>query len=130
MWYHNNNLIDTIDDEYVAFVYMITNLINNKRYIGLKTTKSSKIKKVKGRRKRYKVESDWRTYWSSCEQLKNDVITYGENNFKREIMHFCKSKGTANYLEAKEQFLHKVLEDSGWYNNIVNCRVHRKHLKL
>lgn len=131
MWYYNNEVVEQIDDKYLAFVYLITNLTNGKKYIGLKTTKSSKTKTIKGKKKKFKVESDWRDYWSSSEELKADVKLLGEENFKREILHFCLNKGTANYLEAREQFDNRVLEKPDkWYNGIINCRVHWSHIKL
>lgn len=131
MWYYNNEVVEQIDDKYLAFVYCIENLTNGKKYIGLKTTKSSKTKTVKGKKKKFKVESDWRDYWSSSEELKNDVKLLGEENFKREILYFCLNKGTANYLEAREQFDKRVLENPDkWYNGIINCRVHWSHIKL
>lgn len=116
---------------YYGFVYVITNLLSGKRYIGKKFFWSTKRRQVNKVRKRYKAESDWRDYWSSSEELKADVLALGSENFKREIIHLCLNKGTANYLEAKEQFLFGVLEQPDlWYNSWIQCKVHRKHLKL
>jgi len=79
---------------------------------------------------RSKIESDWRTYWSSSKEVIDDVKTLGEDKFKREILMFCLSKGTASYFEAKFQMQNEVLEHPDmWYNGIVNCRVHRSHIK-
>jgi hypothetical protein len=131
MWYYNNEPVEEIDPKYLAFVYLITNIESNKKYIGLKTTKSKKTKQVKGKKKRFTVESDWRDYWSSSEELKNDIELLGKDSFKREILYFCLNKGTANYLEAREQFDKRVLENPDlWYNGIINCRVHWSHVKL
>lgn len=130
-WYYNDLPVDQIDDKYTAFVYLITNLTNNKRYIGLKLTKFSKTKQVKGKKKRIKVESDWRDYWSSSEELQREVKDIGPDKFRRDILYFCLNKGTANYLEAREQFDRRVLEHPDlWYNGIINCRVHKNHIKL
>jgi hypothetical protein len=130
MWLYQNQPVEEIDPKYTAFVYLITNLVNGKQYIGLKLTKFAKTKQVKGKKKRYKVESDWREYWSSSEELKQEVEKLGEESFKREILYFCLNKGTANYLEAREQFDRRVLEHPDkWYNSIVNCRVHRNHIR-
>jgi hypothetical protein len=110
---------------------MITNLIDGRRYIGKKLTKFTRSKVVKGKKKRVKVDSDWKTYWSSSEELKKDVAELGEENFKREILHYCLSKGTSTYLEAREQFMNCVLEHPDmWYNGHIQCRVHRSHLKF
>ena len=131
MWYYNNEPVEEIDTKYLAFVYLITNITNDKKYIGLKTTKSKKTKQVKGKKKRFTVESDWRDYWSSSLELKTDIELLGKDSFKREILYFCLNKGTANYLEAREQFDKRVLENPDmWYNGIINCRVHWSHVKL
>jgi len=130
-WYFNNQPIEEIEPQYLAFVYLITNIQTDKKYIGLKTTKSMKTKTVKGKKKRFKIESDWRDYWSSSEELKKDIELLGKESFKREILYFCLNKGTANYLEAREQFDKRVLENPDeWYNGIINCRVHWSHVKI
>lgn len=117
--------------EYYGFVYIITNLLSGRQYIGKKFFWSIKRKQVNKVRKRYKVESDWKDYWSSSEELKEDVHSLGTENFKREIIHLCKSKGTTNYFEAKEQFLRSVLENKdGWYNTWISVKVNRSHIKL
>ena len=117
--------------EYYGFVYIITNLLSGRQYIGKKFFWSIKRKQVNKARKRYKVESDWKDYWSSSEELKEDVLSLGTENFKREIIHLCKSKGTTNYFEAKEQFLRSVLENKdGWYNTWISVKVNRSHIKL
>lgn len=115
--------------EYYGFVYCITNLLSGRRYIGKKFFWSLKRKQVNKVRKRYKVESDWKDYWSSSDELKEDVRTLGPELFKREILHLCKSKGTTNYLEAKEQFQREVLESKDWYNSWIQVKVHRSHVK-
>lgn len=138
-WYYKGEPVEQIDDKYTGFVYLITNLATDKKYIGKKLTKFSKtnIKTVKlknGTKKkkkiRSKVDSDWKTYWSSSKEVIEDVKTLGEDKFKREILMFCLSKGTASYFEAKFQMQNEVLEHPDkWYNGIVNCRVHRSHIK-
>lgn len=129
-WLYNGQPIEEIDDKYIGFVYLITNLKDGRRYIGKKLTKFSKTKVVKGKKKKYKVDSDWKTYWSSSEEVKKDVETHGQDNFKREIIHFCLTKGSTSYFEAKEQFINEVLEHPEmWYNGQIQCRVHRSHIK-
>lgn len=119
---------DMIGDNY-GFVYVITNLITNKKYIGKKFFYSSKTKQVKGKKKRFKISSDWQTYYGSNEELKKDVIIHGKENFKREILHLCLTKGTTGYLEAKEQFLNCVLENENYYNTWIMVRVRDSHIK-
>lgn len=130
-WYHDGQEVAEIDlKKYAAFVYLITNLKTDRLYIGLKQTSFAKTKQVKGKKKRIRVESDWRDYWSSSEELKKDVETLGEQSFKREILYFCEMKSHANYLEAREQMDRRVLENPDkYYNGIINCRVSRNHIK-
>ena len=131
MWYHNNKEIGEDEIEgYIGFVYIITNLTNNKRYIGKKLFKSTRTKTIKGKRKKVKTDSGWRDYWGSNALLQAEVKELGESNFRREILHLCKSKGTANYLEMKEQIDHRVLESDQWYNDQIYVRVHRSHIKF
>jgi hypothetical protein len=138
-WYYKGEPVEEIDEKYTGFVYIITNLVTDKKYIGKKLSKFSKtnvrtIKLKNGTKKkkkiRSKVESDWKTYWSSSKEVIDDVKILGEDKFKREILMFCLSKGTASYFEAKFQMQNEVLEyPDKWYNGIVNCRVHRSHIK-
>ena len=127
MWLYNNEIFEEVGD-YVGFVYCITNLTNNKKYLGKKNFYFSKSKTVKGKKKRFKVESDWRDYYGSNKELNADVTLHGEGNFRREILKLCKSKAEFGYYEAKYQFDNKVLESDDWYNSWIMCRIHKKHL--
>ena len=126
-WLYNDNLFEDIAD-YVGFVYLITNLQNGKKYIGKKNFYFSKTRTVKGKKKRSKVESDWKKYFGSNKELLEDVEKLGQENFKREIIKLCKSKGEFGYYEAKYQFENNVLESNDYYNTWIMVRVHKKHL--
>lgn len=132
MWiYQNKEFSESDIGKYVGYVYLITNKTNNRQYIGKKLFWFSKTRTVKGKKKKEKALSDWQTYWSSSEELKNDVVTLGEDNFTREILYLCSNKGTMSYLEAREQFARRVLEFPDlWYNGIIQCKIHRTHVKL
>lgn len=129
-WYYNNEIFteEMIGDNY-GFVYVITNIQSNKKYIGKKFFYSLRSKQVKGKRKRIKISSDWQTYYGSNAELQNDVKTLGEETFTREIIHLCKTKGVCGYLEAKEQFNRNVLETDDYYNSWIMVRVRQSHLK-
>jgi hypothetical protein len=125
-WTYKNKIITEIPDGVEAFVYLITNLTNNRKYIGKKLAKFKTTKpplKGKKNKRRGTKESDWQTYWGSSDHLNADVLTLGADKFTREIIHFCPSRGVASYLEAKEQFNRKVLETDEYYNGIINVRV-------
>ena len=127
--YKENDFTEDMIGDYYGFVYRITNLVDGKQYIGKKFFYSSKTKQVKGKKKRFKVSSDWQTYYGSNEELKKDVIIHGKENFERKILHLCLTKGTAGYLEAKEQFVNGVLESDDYYNTWIMVRVRDSHIK-
>jgi hypothetical protein len=125
-WTYKGNSIEEIPEGYIGFVYLITNLTNNRKYIGKKLAQFKKSKpplKGKKLRRKYTVESDWKDYWSSSDNLKADVETLGKEQFSREILYWCTSKAELSYLEAKEQFDRRVLETDDYYNGIINVRV-------
>ena len=129
-WTYQGQELQEIPEGYTAFVYLITNKLTNKKYIGKKLFYFTKTKSVKGKKKRIKQESDWKEYWSSSDDVKKDVKEYGEENFSREIIKLCINKGSASYFEAKEQFINEVLEKpEEWYNGQIQVRVHRTHIK-
>ena len=125
-WYYNNKEISELPEDCEAFVYLITNLTNNKKYIGKKLAKFKTTKpplKGKKNKRRGTKESDWRTYWGSSDHLNADVLELGEEQFKREILYYCPSRVVASYIEAREQFERRVLETDDYYNGIINVRV-------
>jgi hypothetical protein len=129
-WIYNGEAFLEPGDNY-GFVYIITNKIDNRQYIGKKFFWSIRRKQVKKVRRRVTTESDWKTYWSSSDELQSDVQRLGVENFTREIIHLCPNKGTANYLEAKEQFTRSVLENKDlWYNSWISVKVMRSHVRL
>ena len=119
---------DLIGDNY-GFVYEITNLTNNKKYIGKKFFYFAKTKQVKGKKKKYKAPSDWPTYYGSSDALQKDILELGKDNFTREILYLCKSKGECGYIEAREQFVKRVLESDDYYNTWIMCRIRKSHIK-
>ena len=89
MWTFNNEEYNITPEEYQGFVYQITELHTNKKYIGKKNFWKPKIlpiNKTRKRRVRTRVESDWKTYFSSSQQIQKIVEEAGEDKFKREIL--------------------------------------------
>jgi hypothetical protein len=125
-WTYQGKTIDELPEGYIGFVYLITNLTDNRKYIGKKLAQFKKSRpplKGKKNRRKYTVESDWRDYWGSSDRLNEDVNTLGTDKFSREILFFCRSRAELSYLEAKEQFDRRVLETDDYYNGIINVRV-------
>lgn len=131
MWIKENKEFTEIPDKCIGFVYKITNLLNGREYFGKKLFFFSKTKVINKKKKKVKTESDWKEYYSSSEDLKQDVLKLGKENFKREILYLCQNKGSMGYLEAKLQFQYEVLENPDrFYNRQISCRIHWKHVKI
>ncbi len=125
-WTYRNEIVEEIPEGYIGFVYLITNLITGRKYIGKKLAQFKRTKpplKGKKLKRRSVVESDWREYWGSSDKLQADVTQLGPENFTREILYYCQSKAEMSYLEAREQFERKVLETDDYYNGIINVRI-------
>ena len=137
-WLYENTLIESLPEDCVGFVYLITNKQSGRQYIGKKLAKFSrttyrmvKLKNGKKKRKkiRGKIESDWQTYYGSNTELNADVARLGVDNFAREVLYYCSSKAECSYIEAREQFRHRVLESDDYYNGQISVRVHGSHIK-
>jgi hypothetical protein len=137
MWFFENSPVESLPENCAGFVYLITNLTNQRKYIGKKLAKFSKttyrtVRLKNGTKKkkriRSKIDSDWQTYYGSSPELLRDVEQLGTENFSREILYYCKSKAECSYIEAREQFARHVLESTDYYNGIINCRIHGSHI--
>ena len=117
--------------EYFGFVYLITNLDNDKMYVGKKwfwSTRKLPPLKGKTRKRRVQKESDWQKYYGSSDEVKLLVEQHGEDNFDREILRLCKTKGECSYYELVEQVDREVLLRDNYYNSFIGVKIHSKHL--
>lgn len=137
-WTYQNSEVSELPEDCIGFVYLITNTVTGRRYIGKKLAKFSKttyktVKLKNGTKKkkkiRSKIDSDWQEYYGSSVELSKDIDTLGKDKFTREILHYCKSKAETSYVEAREQFDRKVLESDDYYNGHIQVRVHGSHIK-
>ena len=130
-WYYEEKPFesDNIGDNY-GFVYLIINKINHKKYIGRKYF--WQFRTPRGKKRKVKSESDWKNYYGSCPELKEDIDKLGRENFSRTILSLHKTKGKTNYEETRQLFINNVLTeslDNGdplFYNSNVLSRYFRK----
>ena len=128
-WEFQGQRIEEIPSDVIGFVYQITNTTNGRMYIGKKLARFKRSRPpLKGRKnkRRYNVDSDWKDYYGSSDELTIDVNRLGKDKFTREILFWCKSKAELSYVEAREQFARKVLESNDYYNGHIRVRVHGK----
>jgi len=136
-WLYQNTPVETLPDSCVGFVYLITNNLTGRKYIGKKLAKFSKttyktVKQKNGIKKkkriRSKIDSDWQQYYGSSVELSADIEKLGTDNFTREILYYCASKSECSYIEAREQFSRRVLESQDYYNGHIQVRVHGRQI--
>ena len=132
MWIYEGKEFDETPEEYQGFVYEITELDTGMKYIGKKffwKPKKLPVTKTRRRAVRTRSESDWRKYYGSSTEVKMLVEEKGSDNFKREILKLCRTKGECSYYEAKLQFERDVLlKPDEYYNAFIGCKIHRKHI--
>jgi hypothetical protein len=133
MWFYKEEIVKELPEECVGFVYIITNTVSGRMYVGkklarFKTTRYKMHTQKNGKKVRKKIRgavaSDWQEYYGSSDQLNRDVELLGRDQFRREILYYCRSKAECNYIEAREQFTRKVLESDQYYNGHIRVRVH------
>lgn len=130
-WYYNSVPFtsDNIGD-YFGFVYLIQNNINGRKYIGRKYFFS--FRTPKGKKRKVKIESDWKKYYGSCPELKEDIQKYGRESFARTIISLHKTQKRTNFEETTQLFKNNVLTESlddgtpTWYNSNILGKFYRK----
>jgi hypothetical protein len=130
-WMYNGKPFESSDiQDYFGFVYLIENNLNGRKYIGRKYLWS--FRTPKGKKRKVKSESDWKNYYGSCPELKEDIEKFGRENFSRTIISLHKTKGKTNYEETRQLFVNNVLTESldngepKFYNSNVLSRYFRK----
>lgn len=130
-WYYNGEPFESKDiEDYFGFVYLIENKLNSRKYIGRKYL--WQFRTPKGKSRKVKSESDWKKYYGSCPELKEDIIKFGRENFNRTILSLHKTKGKTNYEETRQLFTNNVLTESldngepAFYNSNILSRYYRK----
>lgn len=136
-WTFNNQPITSLPPDVVGFVYLITCTLTQKKYVGKKIAHFAKttykvVKLKNGTKKKKKIRSqvpsDWKDYYGSNTDLNADILRIGDQNFTREILHYCKTKAEMSWLELKEQVDRQVLHRSDYYNQWISVKVSKRQL--
>ena len=80
------------------YIYLTTNLINNKKYIG----------------QHYGELND--SYLGSGSLFKKALLKYGKMNFKKEILEICNNYEELNQAEQKWINFYNAVNDNNFYN--------------
>ena len=126
--YHNKEFTGEEIGEYFGMVYLITNVKTGRKYVGKKFFTKAARRQVKGKSKKVRVASDWEKYFGSNKVIQEEVKTLGEDVFKREILHLCKTRSECSYWETWEIFNRDALRTDDYYNDWVSCRIRKAHL--
>ena len=128
-WYYDGKILEEPPEDAFGFVYLIECFKNGKKYYGKKLLTKAAYKQVKGKRKKIRKQSDWKTYFGSSKELLEDVKLFGEDCFKRTILRFCKSRGECNYFESKYILESDAIISDKFYNDWLTVKVSSSHLK-
>jgi len=130
-WTYNGKVFVSSDiQDHFGFVYHIKNNLNGREYVGRKYF--WQFRTPKGKKRKVKSESNWKDYYGSCPELKEDIDKFGRENFSRTILSLHKTKGKTNFEETRQLFAHNVLTeglDDGtprYYNSNILNRYFRK----
>jgi hypothetical protein len=149
-WLYENKEIteEVIPEEAAGFVYKITHIPTGKYYIGKKSLESVRTVKI-GKRELEKIKeerkaagiggraplkkkvrkvSDWGTYYSSNEWIKEQIKEGNASDFQREIIQFCNSKKSLSYYEVYWMFKYDILSDENCLNGNISGKFYRKDL--
>ena len=130
-WLYKNTTFSSDDiGDFFGYVYLITNNENGRQYIGRKYF--WQFRTPKGKKRKVKSESDWKKYYGSCPELKEEIRQFGKQNFSRTILSIHKTPGKTNYEETRQLFTNNVLTESldkgvpRYYNSNILSRYFRK----
>lgn len=130
-WNFNEKPIDEADvpEKAIGFIYLITNNVTGKLYLGRKLLTKAGTKVVAGTKKKIRKDSDWKEYWSSSPDLQLQIVEHGKENFKREILMFATTKSSLNYMEEMALHIVGALESDKWANGNIRAKVFRRNLQ-
>ena len=130
-WIYNGKAFESSDiGDAFGFVYCISCNETQREYIGRKYF--WQFRTPKGKKRKVKSESDWKKYYGSCPELKEEIIQLGKQNFSRTILSLHNTKGQTNFEDTRQLFVKGVLTESlsdgtpKYYNSNILSRYFRK----
>lgn len=90
-------------DKKYGFIYITTNLINGRKYIG---------------QKKYDKDGEWKNYLGSGTIIKQAIKKYGKENFQREIIEECETSKELNIREVYWINFYNAKESEEFYNMV------------
>lgn len=125
-WIYKNQTLtdDLIPEKSLGFLYKITHISTGKWYIGRKLLTKPKTTTVAGKKKKVRVESDWKDYWSSNTEIQ-EAAKIAPQDFSREILIFVTTKGAMAYAEEFLLYKSGALFDPLCYNGNIRAKIMR-----
>ena len=131
-WYFYNTPIEFTENDikdHFGFIYIISNVATGRKYVGKKFFTKSKIKQTNGKKKKIRIESDWKDCYGSNKELLDEIAINGKDQYVREILHLCRTRSELSYWESWEIFCRHALLSDSYYNSWISCRIRKSHLK-
>jgi len=115
-------------DEWYGFIYLVKDTISGKMYIGKKNFKTNRNIKLgkkeikalpitrgrKASKKQVIAESDWKTYYGSADEIKNNP---DKSHYERYLLKLARSSKELTYFELKYLCVYEVLEKPDLFIN-------------
>ena len=117
--------IEAVPKNAIGFIYLITQVSTGKKYIGRKLLTKAATKTVNGKKKKLRVESDWKDYWSSSPKIKQWIDENGYDDFRREVLLFVESKSQLMYAEEAALYHVDALLRDDFLNDNIRSKVMR-----
>lgn len=127
-WIYQGQALEEIPEKSYGFVYIIRQKSTGKQYIGRKYFTKAGYKTVNKKRKKIRLESDWRDYWGSSPALLKAIEQFGQDDFEREIVRICYNRSECSYYESKLIFEHDAILSESFFNDWVSVKISSVHV--
>jgi hypothetical protein len=131
MWLYKGKELteDDVPAKMIGFIYLITQVSTGRKYLGKKLLTKAATKTVNGKKKKIRLPSDWQNYWSSSPSIKEMIESTGTDDFTKEILTFCQSKGSLAACEEMALYSVGALESDQWLNQNIRSKIYSSWVK-